>query len=86
MWQQTENSNPYDKKDKKMKGLALTILLAVLEITAVMTNGSGLMTDGPGQVAPSRREEAGIQSEVIVDAEQSEVAVIEPAAEAPESL
>ena len=84
MWQQTENSNPPDKKDKKMKGLALTILLAVLEITAVMTSRSDLMSDG--QVAAARREEAGIQSEVIVDAEEPEVVAFEPAAEAADQI
>ena len=63
-----------------MKGLALTILLAVLEITAVMTSRSDLLSDG--QVAAARREEAGIQSEVIVDAEEPEVVAFEPAAEA----
>ena len=67
-----------------MKGLALTILLAGLEITAVMTSRSDLMSDG--QVAAARREEAGIQSEVIVDAEEPEVVAFEPAAEAPQSL
>jgi hypothetical protein len=82
MWQQTENSNPNIQEHKKMKGLTLTILLAILEITAVMTSGSDLMTDGPSQVAPSRREEAGIQSEVLVDAERPEVVAFEPAAEA----
>jgi hypothetical protein len=92
MWQQTENSNPTSQKNpenkgnKKMKGLTLTILLAVLEIAAVMTGRSDLMSDGSSQVTAARREEAGIQSEVIVDAEQPEVAVIEPAAEAAEAI
>ena len=76
--------NPENKGNKKMKSLTLTILLAVLEIAAVMTSRSDLMSDG--QVAASRREEAGIQSEVIVDAEEPEVAVIEPAAEAGEAI
>jgi hypothetical protein len=69
-----------------MKGLALTILLAVLEITAVMTNGSDLMTDGPAQVAPSRREEAGIQSEVLVDAERAEIVELGQAEAATDSI
>jgi hypothetical protein len=67
-----------------MKGLTLTILLAVLEITAVMTGRSDLMSDS--QVSAARREEAGIQSEVIVDAEQPEVVAFEPAAEAAEAI
>jgi hypothetical protein len=78
------SKNPENKGNKKMKGLALTILLAVLEISAVMTSRSDLMSDG--QVAAARREEAGIQSEVIVDAEQPEVVAFEPAAEATEII
>jgi hypothetical protein len=65
-----------------MKGLAITILLAVLEIGAVATGSSDLMTDGPGQVPAIRREEAGIQSEVLVDAERPDIADLETAAPA----
>lgn len=57
-----------------MKGLTLTLLLATLELAAVMTGRSDLMADG--SFAPSRKEEAGIQSEVIVDAERAEI--VEP--------
>jgi hypothetical protein len=56
-----------------MKGLTLTILLAVLEIGALTVGRSDLMTDGPGQLPAIRREEAGIQSEVLVDAERPEI-------------
>ncbi|HEV7689424.1 MAG TPA: hypothetical protein VGO52_01305 [Hyphomonadaceae bacterium] len=69
-----------------MKGLTLTILLAVLEIIAVMSNGSGLMTDGPSQVAPGRREEVGIQSEVLVDAERPEIVELGQAEAATDSI
>ena len=55
-----------------MKGLAVTILLAILEIGAITTSGSdGLLTDGP-PVPAIRREEALVQSEVLVDAERAE--------------
>lgn len=67
-----------------MKGLTLTLLLATLELAAVMTGRSDLMSDG--SFAPARKEEAGIQSEVIVDAEQPEIAAIEPAAEAADEI
>ena len=56
-----------------MKGLTLTILLAVLEIGAVMTGRSDLMSDADGQLPAIRREEADIQSEVLVDAERPEI-------------
>jgi hypothetical protein len=63
-----------------MKGLAVTILLAILEIGAITTSGSNsLLTDGP-PVPASRKEEAGIQSEVLVDAERPDFADLEPAA------
>ena len=66
-----------------MKGLAVTILLAILEIGAVITTGGkGLLTDGPEQVLAIRKEEDGIQAEVLVDAERPEVADFEPAAPA----
>jgi hypothetical protein len=70
-----------------MKGLAVTILLATLEIAAFSTSRtSDLMADGGGQIPAIRKEEAGIQSEVLVDAEQPEVAAVEPAAEAADSI
>jgi hypothetical protein len=70
-----------------MKGLAVTILLATLEIAAFsMTHGNGLMAEAEGQIPAIRREEAGIQSEVIVDAERPEVAAVEPTAEAADSI
>ena len=54
-----------------MKGLAITILLAVLEIGAfTLTSGGSLLTEGPEQIGSIRKEADGIQSEVIVDAEQ----------------
>lgn len=57
-----------------MKGLAVTILLAILEIGAITTSGSdSLLTDGP-PVPAIRREEAMVQSEVLVDAERAEFA------------
>ena len=55
-----------------MKGLAVTILLAILEITAISaSSGGGLLSDGP-TIPASRKEEAGIQAEVLVDAERPE--------------
>lgn len=76
-----------NKREKKMKGLAVTILLATLEIAAFsMCSTTDLMADGAGQVPAIRREEAGIQSEVLVDAERPEVAAAEPAAEASDSI
>jgi hypothetical protein len=56
-----------------MKGLTLTILLAILEVGALAMGRSDLMTDGPGQLSAIRREEAGIQSEMLVDAERPEI-------------
>jgi hypothetical protein len=57
-----------------MKGLAVTILLAILEITAISaSNGDGLLSDGP-QVPASRKEDAGVQAEMLVDAERPEFA------------
>ena len=76
-----------NKRDKKMKGLAVTILLATLEIAAFsMSQGSGLLADTEGQIPAIRKEEAGIQSEVLVDAEQPEVAAVEPAETAAGSI
>jgi hypothetical protein len=70
MWHQASR----DKRDKKMKGLAVTILLAILEIGAITANsGDSLLSDGP-PIPASRREEAGIQAEVLVDAERAELA------------
>ena len=63
-----------------MKGLAITILLGILEISAFSMGQDDLLTDGPAQVPAIRREEAGIQSEVLVDAERPELAMLEPAA------
>jgi hypothetical protein len=75
MWHQASRS----KRDKKMKGLAVTILLAILEIGAIATSGDDLLTDGP-PIPAIRKEEADIQSEVLVDAERPQVADLEPAA------
>jgi hypothetical protein len=70
MWHQASR----DKRDKTMKGLAVTILLAILEITAVSaSSGDSLLTDGP-QIPANRKEEAGVQAEVLVDAERLEFA------------
>ena len=52
MWHQA----PTGKGNKKMKGLAITILLAVLELSAVSLSGGSLLTDGPAaleQPAPT---------------------------------
>jgi hypothetical protein len=65
-----------------MKGLAITILLAILEIGAMATGGGDLLTDSPETVSAIRREEAGVQSEVLVDAERPELALLEPAVSA----
>ena len=90
MWQQTEDGKPNlpetleNKGNKKMKGLTLTILLAALEIGAVMTGRSDLMSDGG--MPPIRREEAGIQSEVLVDAERPEIVAFAKAEAAADSI
>lgn len=65
-----------------MKALAITILLAILEIGAMATGGGDLLTNGPETVSAIRREEAGVQSEVLVDVERPELALREPAASA----
>jgi hypothetical protein len=49
-----------------------------------MTSRSDLMSDG--QVAAARREEAGIQSEVIVDAEEPEIVALGEAETAPDNI
>ena len=57
-----------------MKGLAVTILLAILEIGAITASSSGsILTDVP-QVPAIRKEGGGIQAEVLVDAERPEFA------------
>jgi hypothetical protein len=80
MWHQASRDKPNTEKDKKMKGLAITILLAVLEISAMASGRGDLLTDDLQPVPAIRKEEAGIQSEVLVDAERPEVASLEPAA------
>src|SRR5262245_4259423 len=67
-----------------MKGLTLTILLATLELAAVLSGRSNLMSDD--QFASSRREEAGIQSEVIVDAEEPEIVALGGAETIPDNI
>lgn len=62
-----------------MKGLAITILLVVLEVSAIAAGGGDLLSSGPETVPAIRREEAGIQSEVLFDAERPNVAALEPA-------
>ena len=47
MWHQASRDKPVKKRDKKMKGLAVTILLAILEISAISTSSGDLLTDGP---------------------------------------
>jgi hypothetical protein len=69
MWHQASR----DKRDKKMKGLAVTILLAILEISAIAASGGDLLTDGP-QITAGRKEEASVQAEMPVDAERAELA------------
>ena len=56
-----------------MKGLAVTILLAILETGAIATSGGDLLTDGPS-IPANHRDEAGIQAEVRVDAGRAELA------------
>ena len=57
-----------------MKGLAVTILLAILEIGAITaSSGDSLLSDGP-TIPANRKEEAGVQAEVLVDAERPEFA------------
>jgi hypothetical protein len=84
MWHQARTDKPTDKKDNKMKGLLITILLGTLEVTALMTGGGDLLTDGPAeaasQIVASRREESGVQAEVLVDAERADISDLEPAA------
>lgn len=65
-----------------MKGLAITILLAILEVSAMATSGDDLLTSDVQTVPAIRREEAGVQSDVLVDAERPELAAFEPAAAA----
>jgi hypothetical protein len=86
MWHQASRDKPKTKKDKKMKGLAITILLAVLEISAMASGGGDLLTGDLQSVPAIRKEEAGIQSEVLVDAERPEVASFEPAAFAADNI
>ena len=69
-----------------MKGLAITILLAVLEVSAMATGGGDLLTSDLQQVPAIRKEDAGIQAEVLVDAERPEVAFVEPAAPAADRI
>ena len=77
MWHQAQTG----KGNKKMKGLAITILLAVLELSAVSRTGGSLLSDGSEQVTSIRREETGLQSEMLVDAERPDVE-LEPGAAA----
>jgi hypothetical protein len=73
-FQRQDISLPENKRGKKMKGLAVSILLAILEIGAISaSSGEGLLTDGP-QVPTSRKEDAGVQTEMLVDAERPEFA------------
>lgn len=90
MWHQASTDKPphkpNGKKDNKMKGLLLTILLGTLEVAATMTGGGDLLTDGPAeaasQIVASRKEESGVQAEVLVDAERPDISDLEPAAPA----
>ena len=60
-----------------MKGLLITILLAVGELVAVNSSNSALFADEAVQLPAIRREE--VQSEVLVDAEEIELTVPAPA-------
>ena len=84
MWHQARTSKPADKKDNKMKGLLITILLGTLEVTALTTGGGDLLTDSPqeaaSQVAASRKEERGVQVEVLVGAERPDISDFKSAA------
>lgn len=90
MWHQASTDKPphkqNGKKDNKMKGLLLTLLLGTLEVIALTTGGGDLLTDGPpeaaSEVVASRREEGGVQAEVLVDAERPDISDLEPAAPA----
>ena len=64
-----------------MKGLAITVLLVILEVSAIAAGGSELLTDGP-QAPAIRKEETDIQAELVVDAEHPAIADLEPAAPA----
>ena len=81
MWHQASRDKPTTAKDKKMKGLAITILLAILEVSAIAAGSGDLLTDGP-QAPAIRREETDIQAEVLVDAERPAIVDLEPAAPA----
>jgi hypothetical protein len=63
-----------------MKGLVLTILLAVLELVAVNSSNDKLFADEAPSLSAIRREE--VQSEVLVDAERPELAAPAPQAHA----
>jgi len=86
MWHQARprkvTGKPASKKDKKMKGLAITILLGILEIAAVATSNDTLLKDGPQQVVAIRKEEDGLQAEVLVEAERADLVDLEPTAPA----
>ena len=69
-----------------MKGLAITILLAVLEVSAMVAGGGDLLTSDLQTVPAIRKEEAGIQAEVLVDAERPEVTIVEPATPAEDNI
>lgn len=64
-----------------MKGLAITILLAILEVSAIAAGGGDLLTDGP-QAPAIRKDETDIQAELVVDAERPAIADLEPPAPA----
>jgi hypothetical protein len=64
-----------------MKGLAITILLAILEVSAMATGGGDLFADNL-QAPAIRKEETDIQAEVLVDAERPAIVDLEPAAPA----
>ena len=64
-----------------MKGLAITILHAIHEVSAMATGGGDLLTGDP-QTPAIRKEETDIQAEVLVDAERPAIVDLEPAAPA----
>jgi hypothetical protein len=67
-----------------MKGLAITILLLVLELSALSAGSGDLLSNGPEPIPSIRREES--QSDMLVEAERLEVAVLEPAVHAADAI
>ena len=80
-----EQASQTAKRDKKMKGLAITILLGILELAAAAASNNDLLTDGPPQLAAIRKED-GLQAEVLVDAERADLTEPEAVASSAEAI